>query len=79
MGFFIAPPPEDEPMNDKRIPRAWTEQKIRDLISDYDAQLDRQKLGSGENARKREGITMIAVPNPLVDKVRALIAREHRA
>lgn len=66
-------------MSDQKLPRGWSEEKIRGVISHYDAQTEDEEAEEIDSALKQEGITMIAVPNPLVDKVRELIAREQGA
>jgi len=66
-------------MNKQELPRGWDEEKIRDVIDHYETQTEDEEAEEIEAALKQEGITMIAVPNPLVDKVRELIAREQGA
>jgi hypothetical protein len=63
----------------QKLPRGWNEKKVRKVIEFYDAQTEDEEAEEIEAALKQEGITMVAVPNPLVDKVRALIAREQGA
>ena len=66
-------------MAEQILPHGWDDEKVRDLINHYDAQTEDEEAEEIELALKQEGITMIAVPNPLVDKVRELIAREQGA
>jgi hypothetical protein len=63
----------------QKFPHGWDEKKVREVIAYYEAQTEDEEAEEIEAALKQEGITMVAVPNPLVDKVRALIARQQGA
>jgi hypothetical protein len=66
-------------MSEQKLPRGWDEKKVRDVIEYYDAQSEDEEAEEIEAAVKNEGITMVAVPTTLVEKVHALIAREQGA
>jgi hypothetical protein len=58
----------------QKLPRGWTEQRIRKVIDHYENQTEEEQFAEIEAARKVENITMMAVPNELVPEIRALIA-----
>lgn len=63
-------------MSDPHFPPGWDAERVQKVIDHYDAQTEDDQAMEIEDAMKQEGITWMAVPTELVDKVRALIARE---
>ena len=63
----------------QKLPRGWTEAKMRDLIAHYDNQSEDEEYEEIEAAHKSGNITMMAIPNELVPKVHALLARKRSA
>ena len=66
-------------MQEQRFPPGWDAQRVADLIAHYDAQTEDDEAQEIEDALLEDGVTWMAIPIELVDKVRALIARERRA
>lgn len=66
-------------MSQQIFPPGWDDKRVRQVIEHYDAQTEDEEAEEIEAALHRDSITMVAVPNALVDKVRALIAREQGA
>ena len=66
-------------MSEQKFPPGWDEKRVQDVIAHYDAQTEDEQAQEIEDALEQEGITWIAIPSALVDKVRALIAREQGA
>ena len=63
----------------QKLPKGWTQAKIRELIAFYDNQTEEEEFEEIEAAHKSANITMMAVPTELVPKVRALLARKRSA
>jgi hypothetical protein len=63
----------------QRFPRGWNETKVRKIIAHHDNQSEHEEAAEIEAAIKGRNITMMAVPNNLVPKVRALLARKRSA
>ena len=66
-------------MSTQKFPPGWDEARVREVIAHYENQSEDEQFAEIEDAREREGITMIAVPTELVSEVRALIARKQSA
>lgn len=65
--------------NAQNFPAGWDEAKIQAVIDYYDGQTEDEQAAEIEAMLDAEGLTMVAVPNELVDEVRALIARRQSA
>ena len=63
----------------QKLPKDWTEKKIRELIKYYDNQTEEEQLAEHEAAYKAADQTMMGVPTDLVPAVRELIARRRGA
>jgi hypothetical protein len=73
---------EEKTMNKKKkqkLPRGWSEKRIREVIDHYENQTDEEQHTEIEAALKAENITMMAVPTELVPEVSAFIAKRHSA
>jgi len=63
-------------MPDQGYPAGCDEERVRKVTEHYDAQTEDEEAAEIEDAMEQEGITWMAVPTALVDKVRSFIARE---
>jgi hypothetical protein len=63
----------------QKLPKGWTQAKIRELIAYYDKQTEDEEFEEIEAAYKSANITMMAVPTKLVPKVQAFLARRRSA
>jgi hypothetical protein len=66
-------------MEEQRFPPGWNAERVQRLIDHYEAQTEDEKAQEIEDALEQDGTSWMAVPTGLVDKVRALIAREKGA
>lgn len=66
-------------MKKQRLPRGWTEKRIRELAAHHDNQTEEEQAAEIEAALAREDQTMMMVPTELVPEIRKLIARKHPA
>jgi len=66
-------------MSEPKFPRGWDAERVQKVIDHYENQTEEEEAAEIEAALEKEGTTWIAVPSALVDKVRALIAREQGA
>jgi len=63
----------------QKLPRGWTEKKVRDLIDYYENQTEEEQAAEHEAAYRAADQTMMAIPHELVPEVRKLIARRQGA
>ena len=63
-------------MSKQKFPPGWDEQRVRQVLADYESQSEDEQFAEIEAAREADGITMMAVPTELAPEVRALIARK---
>lgn len=56
-----------------KFPPGWDKPSIEALIRHYDNQTEDEQADEIDSAHADDGITMIAVPSALADKVRALL------
>jgi hypothetical protein len=66
-------------MRKQRLPRGWTEERIRELATHHDQQTDAEHAAEIEAALSAEEQTVMAVPTELVPDIQALIARKRGA
>ncbi len=66
-------------MKKQRLPRGWTEKRIRELAAHHDQQTEEEQAGELEAALSAKDQTIMVVPTKLVPEIRALIARKRRA
>ena len=66
-------------MTEQRFPAGWDAERVKRLIEHYDTLSEDEQVAEDEAALDAEGTTLIAVPDELVDEVRALIARKQSA
>ena len=58
-----------------KFPPGWNQKRVQRVIDHYENQTEEEQAAEIEAAIEQEGFTIMAVPNDLVAKVRALIAR----
>ncbi len=66
-------------MKKQRLPRGWTEKRIRDLAAHHDRQTEEERAAEIEAALSAKDQTVIVVPTELVPEIQALIARKRGA
>jgi hypothetical protein len=60
-------------MTKQKLPKGWTEKRIREVVEYYDSLSDDEWLAEHEAARAKKGYTTISVPDSLLPTVRKLI------
>ncbi len=63
----------------QKLPRGWTEERIRKLAEHYDNQTEDEQAAEIEAAWKAENVTMVAVPTELVPQVLRFLVRKRGA
>ncbi len=66
-------------MKKQRLPRGWTEKRIRELAARHDQQTEDEQAAEIKAALSAEGQTVLVVPTELVPEIEALIARKRGA
>jgi hypothetical protein len=66
-------------MNQSHFPHGWDEERVQRVIAHYDSLADEEMAAEDDAVFDAEGCTMMSVPNDLVPKVRALVARHQRS
>ncbi len=66
-------------MKKQRLPRGWTEKRLRELAAHHDQQTEEEQADEIEAALSAEGQTIMVVPTELVPEIQALIARKRGA
>jgi hypothetical protein len=64
-------------MKKQRLPRGWTEKRIRELAAHHDEQNEAEQAAEIEAALSAKDQTLMMVPIALVPEIQALIARKH--
>jgi hypothetical protein len=59
----------------QRLPKGWTEKKVKALIAHYENQTEDEATAEDEAAYRNTRMTMMAVPIELVPKVQRMIAK----
>jgi O-phosphoseryl-tRNA(Cys) synthetase len=70
---------EEESMKKPRLPKGWTEEKIRKLAKHHDNLTDDEEVAEIEAALNVENQTMVMVPTELVPEIVKLINKKRRA
>jgi hypothetical protein len=65
-------------MKKPRLPKGWTEKRIRELAAHHDRQTDKEQAAEIEAAVAKEGHTLLVVPTELVPQILQLIAKQKR-
>ena len=63
-------------MKKQRLPRGWTERKIRELAKYHDRQSEEEQAKEIEDAIAAKDRTLMVVPTKLVPEIQALIVRK---
>jgi hypothetical protein len=63
----------------QRLPRGWTEKRIRELAAYHDRQSEAEQADEIEAAVSAKNQTLMVVPTALVPEIEALIARRRGA
>ena len=66
-------------MKKQRLPRGWSEKKIRELAAYHDRQTEKQQAADIEAALAKEGQTVMVVPTGLVPEIHKLISQRRTA
>ena len=66
-------------MKKQRLPRGWTEKRIRELAAYHDHQTEEQQAAEIEAALSAKNETLMVVPTELVPEILAIIARKRGA
>jgi hypothetical protein len=64
---------------DQRLPRGWTQKRIKKVIDYYEKQTEDEALAEYEAGMSVDGYTVMLVPTNLVPEVRRLIRRRRGA
>ena len=63
----------------QRLPKGWTEEKIRKLAEYHDNLTEDEQVAEIEAAMNAEGQTLIAVPTELIPEILKLINKKRPA
>lgn len=66
-------------MKKQRLPRGWTEERIRELAAHHDRQTEDEQAAEIDAALSAQDHTVMVVPTELVPEIQALIARKRGA
>jgi hypothetical protein len=66
-------------MKKQRLPRGWTDNRIRDLAAHHDRQSEEEQAAEIEAALSAKEQTLMVVPTELVPEIQALIASKRGA
>ncbi len=73
------PTAEEDEMIEQKFPPGWDENRVREVLAQYESQTEDEQFAEIEAAREAEGMTLMAIPAELVPAVRALLAHEQSA
>ncbi|MCI0641690.1 MAG: hypothetical protein L0Y72_16965 [Gemmataceae bacterium] len=65
-------------MKRQKLPKGWTEKRIRQLLAHYENQSEEEQVAEHESAYSKRGQTMISVPTKLLPLIRKLLADKAR-
>ena len=65
--------------NRSRKPKGWDLARVQDVIDHHENQTGDEEYEEIEAIIAAQNVTMVAVPNELIDEVRALLARKRVA
>ncbi len=67
-------------MNQKRFPKGWDEQRVKQLIAELDARTDEEWIAADEAAAADSGDqAVVTVPTALLPEIRRLLATQKNA
>jgi hypothetical protein len=70
---------EKKAMKKQRLPRGWTEKRVRELAAHHDRQTEEEQAAEIEAALSAKDQTVMLVPTELVPEIQALISRRRGA
>ena len=62
-------------MKQKYFPKGWDEARVHQVLAHYESQTEEEAVAEDEAAYEQENLSMIEIPNELIQKVRDLIAQ----
>jgi hypothetical protein len=65
-------------MTRQKLPKGWSEDRVRKVIDYYDSLTEEEWLAEDEAARGKKGYTTVVVPDSLLPEVRKLLAAERK-
>lgn len=66
-------------MNEKRFPRGWDEQRVKQLIAELDARTGEEWIAADEAAADSGDQAVVTVPTALLPEIRRLFATQESA
>jgi hypothetical protein len=67
-------------MSEKRFPKGWDEQRVKQLIAELDARTDEEWIAADEAAAAESGDqAVVTVPTALLPEIRRLLATQKSA
>jgi hypothetical protein len=67
-------------MNERRFPKGWDEQRVKQLIAELDARTDEEWIVADEAAAADNGDqAVVTVPTALLPEIRRLLASQKSA
>ena len=66
-------------MKKQNFPPGWDEQRVKEVIANYETQTEDEEFAEIEAEIEAEDTTLMAIPTSLVPEVRALLARKQSA
>ena len=62
-------------MDNTTYPPGWDEQRVREVIAEYERQSEEEAVAEDEAALRDENLAVVEIPRQLVPAVRDLIAK----
>ena len=62
-------------MDNSTYPPGWDEQRVREVIAEYERQSEEEAVAEDEAALRDENLAVVEIPRQLVPAVRDLIAK----
>jgi hypothetical protein len=67
-------------MNERRFPKGWDEERVKQLIAELDARTDEEWIAADEAAAADNGDqAVVTVPTALLPEIRRLLASQKSA
>jgi hypothetical protein len=61
-----------------KYPKGWNRKRVDAVIAHYDAQTEQESIAEADAAFENSRMTLVRVPNELVDQVKEFIDRRRR-
>ena len=62
-------------MTENRFPSGWDEKKVQQVLNHYEHQTEEEAIAEDEAAYDDDKMSMVEIPNELIETVRNLIAQ----